>query len=127
MADGCGRRATAPAARSMSACRSPARPRNPLQAAKERRQPDPEPLRDMREGRQRRRDPAGLHLPDVLLLEVDAPAAVGAELRHGEALLLTEHADALPHSLREERLAGNVGVDARRHQDALVPRATKST
>src|SRR6266851_1762439 len=94
------------------------------QPPEKRRDADPQALRDVRERGERRRDTPGLHLPDVLLLEVHPAATVGAELGHGEALLLPERADTLTDALREERLTRDVRVDACRHQ---LPRATKST
>jgi hypothetical protein len=87
-------------------------------------QRDVEPTREVRERGERRRHPAGLHLPHVLALEVDAAALVGAELRHREPALPPHRTKALAGPLQQERLAGDVGIDAGRHQS---PRTTKST
>src|SRR5688572_22446132 len=76
----------------------------------------------MRERGERWRDPAGLHLPHVLPLEVNAAALVGAELRHREPTLPPDRAQTLAGALEQERLAWDVRIHARRHQS---PRATK--
>src|SRR4051812_46649003 len=75
------------------------------ESAEQRREADAKALRDMRQRGERRRHATGLHLPDVLLLEVHATAPVRAELGHREALLLTVCADPLADLLRERRFA----------------------
>src|SRR5687767_3329780 len=77
----------------------------------------------MRERRERRCDAPGLHLPHVLPLEIDAATLVGTELRHREPALAPHRAQTLAGALQEQRLAGDVGIDAGRHQS---PRAMKS-
>src|SRR2546423_255522 len=82
-------------------------------------------LSEMRESRERRRDTAGLHLPDVLALKINDPLGAGAELRHRQSLLFPEVADPLPHLPKESRLSGDVRVHPRRHTNSTIsPRAS---
>src|SRR5678815_1471082 len=97
-------------------------PESASDPAKQLRQRDVQATREVRERGERRRDAAGLHLPHVLPLEVDAAALVGAKLRHREPAFPTQDAQALTGALQQPWLAGHVGIDASRHQ---IPCATK--
>src|ERR1700704_2239575 len=75
-------------------------------------------LCEVSESRERWRDAAGLHLPNVLALEIDNPFGARSELSHRESLLLAKLADPLPNLSEEPRLPRDVRVHPRRHTNS---------
>src|SRR5207237_10788290 len=87
---------------------------------------DVQSLSEMGQSGERGSDPAGLHLPDILPLEIDHALGRRSELGHRQAPLLAKRADALSHLLQKARLSGNVWIHARRHTNSTIAPSASS-